>query len=94
MTGQSKGYGMVRYSCSQAAAQAKHLLDNRQVNGTKIQVMILKQIVLNPPHKQHGKTPSGSSTCQNCHMESKYFLFLLWILQIGLYVKSLKIEFV
>ena len=44
MTGQSKGYGMVRYSCSQAAAQARHLLDNRQVNGTKIQVKIDEQI--------------------------------------------------
>ena len=31
---------------------------------------------------------------KNCQMKSKYFMFLLWILQIGLYVKSLKIEFV
>ena len=43
VTGKSKGYGMVRYSCSQAAAQARHLLDRRQVNGVNIQVMLLNE---------------------------------------------------
>ena len=79
---------MVRYSCSQAAAQARHLLDNRQVNGTKIQVIISNNNMCER-HLQTFKSP-----CQNCQMKSKYFLFLLWIFQIGLYVKSLKIEFV
>ena len=38
VTGAGKGYGVVRYLCSQAAAQARHLLDNKTVRGYKIQV--------------------------------------------------------
>ena len=38
VTGAGKGYGLVRYKCSQAAAQARHLLDNKTVRGYSIQV--------------------------------------------------------
>ena len=37
-TGGSKGYGVVRYHCSQAAAQARHLLNGRHFCGNNIQV--------------------------------------------------------
>lgn len=36
-TGRSKGYGLVRYECSQAAAQARQLLDGRQCGGNTLQ---------------------------------------------------------
>ena len=38
VTGAGKGYGLVRYKCSQAAAQARHLLDNKTVRGFSVQV--------------------------------------------------------
>ena len=38
VTGAGKGYGVVRYLCSQAAAQARHLMDNKTVRGYNIQV--------------------------------------------------------
>ena len=38
LTGAGKGYGVVRYLCSQAAAQARHLLDHKTVRGYNIQV--------------------------------------------------------
>ena len=38
VTGAGKGYGVVRYVCSQAAAQARHLLANKTVRGYSIQV--------------------------------------------------------
>ena len=43
-TGVSKGYGVVRYLCSQAAAQARHLLDGKLINGVKIQVCSTKSV--------------------------------------------------
>ena len=52
VTGQTKGYGVVRYQCSQAAAQARHLLDGRVINGYTIQVtkgeIFLKNVFLKP----------------------------------------------
>lgn len=34
--GQSKGYGLIKYLSSEAAAQARHLLDGRVVNGNYV----------------------------------------------------------
>ncbi len=34
--GDSKGYGLIKYSSSEAAAQARHLLDGRSVGNTHI----------------------------------------------------------
>ena len=37
-TGESKGYGLIKYFTSEAAAQAKHLLNGKEIGGHIIQV--------------------------------------------------------
>ena len=36
-SGESKGYGLVKYCSNEAAAQARHLLDGRDIRGFSIQ---------------------------------------------------------
>ena len=36
-TGRSKGYGLVKYCSNEAAAQARHLLDGRELEGHSLQ---------------------------------------------------------
>lgn len=38
VTGESKGYGLVKYHTSEAAAQAKHLVNGKEVKGWTVQV--------------------------------------------------------
>ena len=37
-TGRSKGYGLIKYLSNEAAAQARQLLDNRDLDGFCLQV--------------------------------------------------------
>ena len=55
MTGAGKGYGVVRYLCSQAAAQARHLLDQKTVRGYNIQVRGITSLVQSLPGENLAK---------------------------------------
>ena len=45
-TGRSKGYGLIKYLSNEAAAQARQLLDNRDLDGFCLQVKEKTQLLI------------------------------------------------